>query len=124
MAKRIAKRGDIIVGLCHHLCATGATPTPLDLPFRAPIDRRLLAYSVRANGEAVALHGSLATNTPIHTPAPIMAHSEVAMITYTERGVFAVGLRVAAHGDRAMTCDENGQPAHVVVGDCTVLVGG
>lgn len=124
MAKRIAKQEDLIIGLCHHVCATGATPTPLDLLFRAAIDRRFLAYSVRANGKAVALHGSLGTNAPIHIPAPVMAHSEVAVIRVGERSVFAVGMPVAAHGDPAMSCDEKGQPAHVVVGDCTVLVGG
>lgn len=107
----------------------GPVPTPLPHAFSGQVSGGTIA-SVTIGGQAAAVEGSTATNSPAHVPTP----PGVAFVTPpTNRGSIAVGSRTvliggrpaARIGDPVTTCNDPADaPVGQLLGSSTVVIGG
>lgn len=104
-------------------------PTPLPHPFTGIITGSLTP-TVKINGQAAAVVGSTATNTPAHLPTPPgivfqkppMNQGTIQMGSATVR---LGGKPAARNGDVALTCNDPADaPLGTVVAVSTVFIGG
>ena len=125
-----AKQNDQIVGTDIHIVMIpspgGPVPTPLPHPFVGLIDSGV-SSDVNADGMAIAVQGSTATNNPPHIPqggpfqSPPADKGEIMMGSAT---VFANGSPVARNGDTALNCNDPADaPTGTVIAVGTVFVG-
>ena len=132
MGKPIARADDQVIAVDTHIVmvpAVAPIPTPLPHMFNGKLDGGL-STSVKANGRAVAVVGSTATNQPAHIPTPPgvsfqkpPSNSGTVMLGSTN--VLVQGKPVARAGDTALTCnDPANMPVGKIVAAGTVMVGG
>lgn len=125
-----AKQNDRIVGTDIHIVMIpspgGPVPTPLPHPFSGMIDGAVSA-DVFADGAALAMQGSTATNMPAHVPqggpfqSPPANKGEIMM---GSASVFVNGTPAARHGDTALTCNDPADaPVGTVIAAGTVFIG-
>ena len=122
MGQPAARQGDLVTASDTHLVSVGgAPPTPVVLPFQAPLTEGL-SPDVRIGGLAAAVLGSGGTNVPVHPAGPGVFvrpptnHATVQTASATVR----INDRFAArNGDKALTCND---PVDVPIG--TVLAVG
>lgn len=130
MAEPAAKHGDTIVATDTHIVMipglAGEAPTPVPHPFNGII-RDDLSQNVRMMGAPAAIVGSVAHNTPPHTPQGGRFQrqpSNKGKITTGSRTVLINGKPAARNGDTAITCnDPMDQPVGKVVAKGTILIG-
>ena len=107
---------------------SGATPVPLPHSFNGVLDGAL-ASTVTIGGQAAAVVGSTATNTPAHLPTPPGASfqrppSDKATVQVGSATVKIGGKAAARNGDTAMTCNDPADlPAGTVIASGTVMIG-
>jgi uncharacterized Zn-binding protein involved in type VI secretion len=133
MGQPAAKANDQVVGVDTHIVMVPAgpslVPTPLPHPFSGII-RGGLVDSVKIMGQAAAVVGSTADNTPAHIPTPPgttfqKPPSDKATIKMGSATVKFGGKQAARNGDTAMTCnDPTDAPVGTVIAVSTVMVGG
>ena len=112
MRAAAAKHGDMIIGLDTHEVLLPTPPggsTWLPHIFLGVIDNEL-SPNVRINGQAAAMVGSTATNTP-HIPTPpgvgfVNKPKNQATIAEGSDSVRINGKAAARNGDAAMTCND------------------
>lgn len=106
----------------------GPVPTPLPHPFNGIVDGGLVT-TVKINGQAAAVVGSTATNSPAHIPTPpgTAFQKPPANRGTVFMGSFTVqigGKAAARHGDPVTTCNDPADvPAGQIIAAGTVLVG-
>lgn len=133
MGNPAAKANDRIVAVDTHIVMVPAgpslVPTPLPHPFSGVLSGGL-DPTVKVAGQAAAVVGSTADNTPAHIPtppgtafqSPPLNKGEIVMGSAT---VMIGGKQAARMGDMAKTCnDPVDQPVGQVIAAGTVLVGG
>lgn len=97
--------------------AAGPIPTPLPHPFSGTLDRSLVT-NVRIAGQPAAVVGSVATNSPAHTPSPPGTSfqappADQGTVFLGSFSVKIAGKFAARAGDPVTTCND---PADVPVG--------
>jgi uncharacterized Zn-binding protein involved in type VI secretion len=133
MGKPAAKANDQITSVDTHIVmvpsANGMVPTPLPHPFMGKINGGVIK-SVKIGGQAAAVVGSTADNSPAHTPTPPGSTfqkppSNKATIKTGSATVKIGGKQAARAGDTATTCgDPADAPNGKIVAAGTVLIGG
>jgi uncharacterized Zn-binding protein involved in type VI secretion len=133
MGKPAAKENDRITGVDTHIvmvpAGTGTVPTPLPHAFSGVINGGVIK-SVKIGGQAAAVAGSTADNSPAHVATPPgtafqKPPSNKATIKTGSATVKIGGKKAARAGDTATTCnDPADSPAGKVVASGTVLIGG
>jgi uncharacterized Zn-binding protein involved in type VI secretion len=132
MGAPIARAQDQVVAVDTHIVlvpAAAPIPTPLPHPFAGALDGALVS-TVKANGRAVAVVDSTATNQPSHLPAPPgtafqKPPANQGTVILGSQTVRAGGKPVARAGDPVRTCnDPVDAPVGQIVAAGTVLVGG
>jgi uncharacterized Zn-binding protein involved in type VI secretion len=132
MGKPIARADDQLIAVDTHIVmvpAVAPIPTPLPHMFSGKLDGGL-STSVKANGRAVAVVGSTATNQPAHIPTPPGVSfqkppSNSGTVMLGSANVLVQGKPVARAGDTALTCnDPADMPIGKIVAAGTVMVGG
>lgn len=133
MGSPAAKQNDQMIAVDTHIVMVPAgpslVPTPLPHPFAGPLNGGLNS-TVKIEGQAAAVVGSTADNSPAHiaTPpgtsfqAPPANKGEVMLGSATVK----IGGKAAARiGDTAKTCnDPVDQPVGQLVGASLVMIGG
>ena len=132
MGQPAAKQGDQIVATDMHIAMvpgpTNPVPTLLPHPFTGIISGGL-SSDVKIMGQAAAVVGSTADNTPPHVPtAPGTAFqkppSNKATIQMGSQTVKINGKMAARNGDIAMTCNDPADlPAGTIIAVGTVFIG-
>ena len=130
MGQPAAKQGDTIVGLDTHVVLVpspaGPVPTPTPMPFRGQLDGGL-SGDVVIEGQAAAVKGSTASNSPAHVPAagPFQKPpSNKGTVDAGSATVLVNGKAAARAGDAALTCNDPGDaPNGTVTAAGSVLVG-
>jgi uncharacterized Zn-binding protein involved in type VI secretion len=130
MGQPAAKQGDTIVGLDTHVVLVpspaGPVPTPTPMPFRGQLDGGL-SGDVVIEGQAAAVKGSTASNSPAHVPAagPFQKPpSNKGTVDAGSATVLLNGKAAARAGDAALTCNDPGDaPNGTVMAAGSVLVG-
>lgn len=133
MGQPAAKANDKIMATDTHIVMVPAgpslVPTPLPHPYTGIINGGLVD-SVKIDGQAAAVVGSTADNSPAHTPTPPGTsfqkpptnRSTVQMGSMT---VQIGGKAAARNGDTAMTCgDPVDAPVGSIIAVGTVFIGG
>ena len=114
MGQALARANDRVVATDTHIVMVPAgpslVPTPLPHPFSGIISGGVIS-SVRAGGQAVAVAGSTADNTPPHLPTPPgtafqKPPANKATIQVGSATVRAGGKPVARNADTALTCND------------------
>ena len=133
MGQPAAKANDQITATDIHIVMVPAGPslvsTPLPHPFAGPLSGGLIA-TVKIAGQAAAVVGSTADNTPPHIPTPpgTTFQKPPANKATVQLGSMTVkfgGKQAARNGDVAMTCnDPADSPVGQVVAVGMVSVGG
>lgn len=133
MGQPAAKANDQIVATDTHIVMVPSgpslVPTPLPHPFTGVINGGLVS-SVKIGGQAAAVVGSTADNTPAHTPTPPGTSfqkppSNKATVQVGSASVKIGGKAAARNGDKAMTCNDPADaPVGTVVSAGTVFIGG
>ncbi len=133
MGQPAAKANDQVTGTDTHIVIVPAgpaqVPTPLPHPFTGVISGGTIA-TVKIAGQAAAVAGSTADNTPPHIPTPpgVSFQKPPANKATIQMGSATVkigGKAAARNGDTAMTCnDPTDQPVGKVVAVGTVSIGG
>jgi uncharacterized Zn-binding protein involved in type VI secretion len=133
MGQPAAKANDQVTGTDTHIVIVPAgpaqVPTPLPHPFTGIISGGTIA-TVKIAGQAAAVAGSTADNTPPHIPTPpgVSFQKPPANKATIQMGSATVkigGKAAARNGDTAMTCnDPADQPVGKVVAVGTVSIGG
>lgn len=129
MGQPAATEGSEVIGIDIHVVMVpspgGPVPTPLPHDFSGKLDQEL-SSDVKIAGSAAATVGSVATNSPPHTPTPpgtsfqtppdnsgtVIAGSATVMIN---------GKAAARLGDAVQTCEGTGS---IMSGATSVLIGG
>ncbi|EIV92706.1 PAAR domain-containing protein [Frankia sp. QA3] len=107
---------------------SGVTPLPLPHSFSGVLDGGLVS-TVTIGGQAAAVVGSTASNTPAHVPTPPGASfqrppSDKATVQVGSATVTIGGKAAARNGDVAITCNDPADlPAGTVLAAGTVMVG-
>src|SRR6266849_6097274 len=73
MGQPAARQGDPVVGIDIHVVLVPAAPSPVPTPLPHPFSGKITSgtiASVRIGGQPAAVVGSVATNSPPHTPTP------------------------------------------------------
>lgn len=133
MGQPAAKANDQIVATDTHIVMVPAgpslVPTPLPHPFTGVINGGLVS-SVKIGGQAAAVVGSTADNTPAHIPTPPGTSfqkppTNKATVQVGSASVKIGGKAAARNGDKAMTCNDPADaPVGTVVSAGTVFIGG
>jgi uncharacterized Zn-binding protein involved in type VI secretion len=106
----------------------GPIPTPLPHPFSGPLNSGLVP-TVKIAGQAAAVVGSTAQNSPAHFPSPPgtgfqRSPANQGSVFVGSTTVLIGGKAAARHGDPVTTCND---PADLPVGQIiaagTVLIG-
>ena len=128
MGNPAAKQGDNIVAVDMHQIQppTPASPVMIPLPFSGMIDDGL-CQSVNIMGKPAATVDSTATNMPPHIPAGgtfITPPDNKATIAQGSASVNIGGKPAARAGDKADTCNDDGQPqSGTVIAAGSVFIG-
>jgi uncharacterized Zn-binding protein involved in type VI secretion len=122
--KPAAKKRDHVIAVDSHMCQGAPTPVPFD----GLLDREL-SPDVIAEHRAIAVVGSVASNTPPHVPPPGKSFdvppSNRAVVVAGSGTVLANNKPLARHGDAATTCNDPADlPIGAIVAQGTVVVGG
>lgn len=133
MGQPAAKANDQVVSTDTHIVMVPAgpslVPTPLPHPFTGVLNGGLIS-SVKIGGQAAAVQGSTADNTPAHLPTPPGTSFQKppqnkATVQQGSATVSFGGKPAARNGDVAVTCNDPADlPAGKVVAAGTVFVGG
>lgn len=133
MGQPAAKANYQVVATDSHIVMVPAgpsvVPTPLPHPFTGVLNGGLIS-SVKIGGQAAAVQGSTADNTPAHLPTPPGTSFQKpphnrATVQQGSATVRFGGKPAARNGDVAMTCNDPADlPAGKVVAAGTVFVGG
>lgn len=133
MGKPAAKANDQVIGTDTHIVMVVAgpslVPTPLPHPFTGILTGNLCA-SVIISGQAAAVVGSTADNTPAHIPTPpgvsFQKPPSNRGTVQTGSATVRIGGKPAARaGDPAITCNDPADaPVGTVVAAGTVMIGG
>jgi uncharacterized Zn-binding protein involved in type VI secretion len=133
MGQPAAKANDQVTGTDTHIVIVPAgpaqVPTPLPHPFTGIVSGGTIA-TVKITGQAAAVAGSTADNTPPHIPTPpgVSFQKPPANKATIQMGSATVkigGKAAARNGDTAMTCnDPADQPIGKVIAAGTVSIGG
>ena len=133
MGKPAAKANDQVSSVDTHIVMVpspnGAVPTPLPHVFMGKINGGVIK-SVKIGGQAAAVVGSTADNSPAHLPTPPgtafqKPPSNKATIKTGSATVKIGGKKAARAGDTATTCgDPADAPNGKVIAAGTVLIGG
>jgi len=133
MGQPAAKANDQVTATDIHIVMVPAgpslVPTPLPHPFAGPLSGGLIA-TVKISGQAAAVVGSTADNTPPHIPTPpgTSFQKPPANKATVQLGSMTVkfgGKQAARNGDVAMTCNDPADaPVGQVVAVGSVKVGG
>jgi uncharacterized Zn-binding protein involved in type VI secretion len=133
MGQPAAKANDQVTGVDTHIVMVPAgpslVPTPLPHPFAGALSGGLIP-SVKIAGQAAAVVGSTADNSPAHlaTPPGTTFQNPPANKATIQMGSSSVkfgGKAAARNADTAMTCnDPSDAPVGQVIAAGTVLVGG
>jgi len=133
MGQPAAKANDQIVATDTHIVMVPAgpslVPTPLPHPFSGIINGGLVG-TVKIGGQAAAVVGSTADNTPAHIPTPpgVSFQKPPANRGTIQMGSATVkigGKSAARNGDIGMTCNDPADlPAGTIVAAGNVLIGG
>lgn len=131
MGRPAAKQGDKVIATDTHIVMIpspgGPVPTPLPHPFAGQLDGSL-SGDVNIEGNAAAMQGSTATNTPAHVPqgGPFQKPpSNRGTVQIGSGTVLINGKPAARNGDKATTCNDPADlPVGTVVAAGTVLIGG
>ena len=133
MGQPAAKGNDQIIATDTHIVMVPAgpslVPTPLPHPFAGILNGGLIA-SVKIGGQAAAVVGSTADNTPAHVPTPPGTSfqkppANKASVQLGSATVRIGGKAAARNGDVALTCnDPVDAPVGQVVAAGMVRVGG
>ena len=133
MGQPAAKGNDQITATDTHIVMVPAgpslVPTPLPHPFAGILNGGLIA-SVKIGGQAAAVVGSTADNTPAHVPTPPGTSfqkppANKASVQLGSATVRIGGKAAARNGDVALTCnDPVDAPVGQVVAAGMVRVGG
>lgn len=132
MGLPVARQADQVVAVDIHIVmvpAVAPIPTPLPHPFVGLLDGAF-STSVRANGRAVAVVGSTATNQPAHFPTPPGVSfqrppANQGTVMKGSASVMAGGKPVARMGDTVKTCnDPADMPVGQIIAAGNVLVAG
>ena len=133
MGQPAAKANDQVTATDIHIVMVPAgpslVPTPLPHPFAGIITGGLVA-TVKIAGQAAAVVGSTADNTPPHLPTPPGVSfqappSNKATVQLGSMTVKLGGKQAARNGDIAMTCNDPADaPLGQVVAVGTVMIGG
>jgi uncharacterized Zn-binding protein involved in type VI secretion len=133
MGQPAAKANDQVTATDIHIVMVPAgpslVPTPLPHPFAGIITGGLVA-TVKIAGQAAAVVGSTADNTPPHLPTPpgVSFQSPPSNKATVQLGSMTVklgGKQAARNGDIAMTCNDPADaPLGQIVAVGTVMVGG
>jgi uncharacterized Zn-binding protein involved in type VI secretion len=106
--------------------AAGPVPTPTPMAFRGQLDGGL-SGDVLIEGQAAAVKGSTASNTPAHVaPSGTFQKppSNKGTIDAGSATVLVNGSSLARAGDAALTCNDPGDaPNGTVMASCSVWVG-
>jgi uncharacterized Zn-binding protein involved in type VI secretion len=132
MGQPIAKANDQVTAVDTHIVLVPAgpslVPTPLPHPFTGVIGGGL-SPSVKVGGQAAAVIGSTADNTPAHIPTPPGTSfqnppANRATIQMGSATVRINGKQAARNLDAAMTCNDPADaPVGMVVAVGTVMAG-
>jgi uncharacterized Zn-binding protein involved in type VI secretion len=130
MGQPAAKKGDQITATDVHILLVQAgpvtTPTPTPMPFTGIIDGAL-SSDVNIMGNAAAVVGSTATNTPSHIPTagPFQTPPKNKGQIISGSATVLINNKPAARSsDTALTCnDPTDLPSGTVVAAGTVLIG-
>jgi uncharacterized Zn-binding protein involved in type VI secretion len=132
MGQPIARQGDQVMAVDIHIVlipALAPIPAPLPHVFAGQLDGSL-STSVQANGKAVAVVGSTASNQPPHIPTPPGASfqkppTNQGTVFKGSGTVFVQGKPVARASDPVMTCNDPADlPNGVIIAVGAVMVGG
>jgi uncharacterized Zn-binding protein involved in type VI secretion len=133
MGQPAAKANDRIMATDTHIVIVPAgpaqVPTPLPHPFTGVITGGLVP-SVRVAGQAAAVVGSTADNTPAHLPTPPGVSFQKPPLNKGTIQMGSTTVRIggkpaARNGDTALTCnDPVDAPVGKVVAVGAVLIGG
>src|SRR5215469_12532668 len=133
MGQPAAKANDQVTATDIHIVMVPAgpslVPTPLPHPFAGIITGGLVA-TVKIAGQAAAVVGSTADNTPPHLPTPPGVSfqappSNKATVQLGSMTVKVGGKQAARNGDIAMTCNDPADaPLGQIVAVGTVMIGG
>lgn len=133
MGQPAAKANDQVVATDTHILMVPAgpslVPTPLPHPFTGLLSGGLVA-TVKIAGQAAAVVGSTADNTPPHIPTPPgtafqKPPSNQGTVQLGSMTVKFGGKQAARNGDIAITCNDPADaPVGQVVAVCTVSIGG
>jgi uncharacterized Zn-binding protein involved in type VI secretion len=133
MGQPAAKANDQVVATDTHIVMVPAgpslVPTPLPHPFSGVVNGGLVP-SVKISGQAAAVVGSTAKNTPPHLPTPPGVSfqappSNQATVQMGSATVLIGGKAAARNGDAALTCNDPADaPVGTVVAAGTVVIGG
>jgi uncharacterized Zn-binding protein involved in type VI secretion len=133
MGQPAAKGNDQIIATDTHIVMVPAgpslVPTPLPHPFAGILNGGLIA-SVKIGGQAAAVVGSTADNTPAHVPTPPGTSfqkppANKASVQLGSATVRIGGKAAARNGDVALTCNDPADaPVGQVVAAGMVRVGG
>lgn len=133
MGQPAAKANDQVVATDIHIVMVPAgpvlVPTPLPHPFSGALNGGL-ASSVKIGGQAAAVVGSTADNTPAHIPTPPGVSfqkppANKATIQVGSATVKIEGKAAARNADTATTCNDPADlPVGTVVAAGTVFIGG
>lgn len=133
MGQPAAKATDQIVATDTHIVMVPAgpslVPTPLPHPFTGLLNGSL-APTVKIGGQAAAVVGSTADNTPPHIPTPPGVSFQTppanrGTIQMGSTTVNIAGKSAGRNGDTAVTCNDPADaPVGQVVAAGTVFIGG
>jgi uncharacterized Zn-binding protein involved in type VI secretion len=133
MGQPAAKANDQVTATDIHIVMVPAgpslVPTPLPHQFSGLLTGGLIA-SVKVAGQAAAVVGSTADNTPVHIPTPPgttfqMPPTNKGTIQIGSMTVKVGGQQAARNGDVAMTCNDPADaPVGQVVAAGSVMIGG
>jgi uncharacterized Zn-binding protein involved in type VI secretion len=133
MGQPAAKANDQVVATDIHIVMVQAgpalVPTPLPHPFTGVLNGGL-SSSVKIGGQAAAVVGSTADNTPTHIPTPPGVSfqkppANKATIKMGSATVKIEGKAAARNSDTAETCnDPSDLPVGTVIAAGTVFIGG
>jgi uncharacterized Zn-binding protein involved in type VI secretion len=132
MGQPAAKQGDRVVAVDTHIVMVPSgpalAPQPLPHPFAGLLNGGL-SPDVKISGQAAAVTGSTADNSPPHLPTPPGTSFQKppgnkATIQQGSPTVMINGKPAARHGDKAITCNDPADlPAGTVVAVGNVLIG-